>query len=280
MLIGVAASTLVTTVIQSSGARSACASRSSWRRLQEPGPGLSDRPRRHIGTCTTPCSPRSAPTSTPPGRAGPLGLQRVRRDRGHRGQPFFLWLIPLTSHGLVHQTANLHTVVMLTGALLVLLSAALRRFITVILRTNKPCRSDHLDPHLITFPNGPFTPPSRTSARHQDLHAKLPPTIDLLFQIDPHKVKQVKLNEDVVDEIKRSMKDYLAPSRSASCPGGRPSSSSTSAVHGRHRAHRRPHRRALRHLHPARKISYADSIGRRSNCSSRCTRPRTGSSTW
>jgi phosphate:Na+ symporter len=127
--------------------------------------------------------------------------------------PVFLKLIPLTSADLLRQTANVHTAVMLFGAAVFLpLAAPYARLVRFIVHSSRPPpQPSFLDSKLADFPEKAIYAAICELQRVTKICARsLRLTIDILFQVDPRKVKHVKLNEDVVDEIKRAMKDYLS----------------------------------------------------------------------
>jgi phosphate:Na+ symporter len=126
--------------------------------------------------------------------------------------PVFLKLIPMTSTDLLRQTANAHTAVMLFGSLLVLpISPLYARFIAAIVRSSRPPpQPSFLDSKLIEYPEKAIYAAIAELQRVTKICARsFRLTIDILFQVKRKEVQEVKLNENVVDEIKKAMKDYL-----------------------------------------------------------------------
>ena len=126
--------------------------------------------------------------------------------------PLFLKLIPMTSGDLLRQTANAHTAVMLFGSLLVLpISPLFARFVAWVVPSRKPLpQRSFLDAGLVEYPEKAIYAAIAELQRVTKICAhSFRLTIDILFQVKRREVQEVKLNENVVDEIKKAMKDYL-----------------------------------------------------------------------
>ncbi len=126
--------------------------------------------------------------------------------------PVFLKLIPLTTDNLVRQLANAHTITMLFGAALFLpLAPFYAKFIRIIVPTRKPLpQPSFLDSQLAEFPEKAIYAAICELQRVAKICIRsFRLTIDILFHVKANEVKAVKLNENVVDEIKLAMKDYL-----------------------------------------------------------------------
>ncbi len=167
----------------------------------------------HIGTCAT-------------GLLGSIGtnIEARRSALSHLvfniinstlaafAAPLFYKFIPLTSKDLVSQVANVHTGVMTMGVLIFLPIAPLyARFITAVFRSKKPPpQPTFLDRKLMLFPEKAIYAAICELRRVMKVCAEsFALTIDVLFHPERKKVQAIKLNESVVDEIKRSMKDFL-----------------------------------------------------------------------
>ena len=127
--------------------------------------------------------------------------------------PLFLRLAAWTSADLIHQTANVNTAVMLVRALLVFpITGLYARFVTWIVPSRRsPPQPSFLDGQLVEYPEKAICAAISEIRRVTRICARsLRLNMDVLLQVDRRKVQAIKLNENVVDEIKRAMKDYLA----------------------------------------------------------------------
>lgn len=125
----------------------------------------------------------------------------------------YLWLIPKTSTDLVRQIANAHTIIMVVGVTIFLpVVPYYTRFIRLITPTRKPLpEPSFLDSRLIEYPEKAIWACLQELQRVTKICARsFRLTIDLLFQPDRRKVQVVKLNEQVVDDIKKAMKEFLS----------------------------------------------------------------------
>lgn len=128
-------------------------------------------------------------------------------------RPFLFWLLPLTSPDLTHQMANLHTLVMVVAAAAVLPWAIpFARLVRRATPSRKPMpEASHLDPELLVKPE------SAISAAIRELQRASRVCLEsfgyageiLLMEGSRGTMHQVKLNESVINEIKRSMRSYL-----------------------------------------------------------------------
>ncbi|HOW98879.1 MAG TPA: Na/Pi cotransporter family protein [Kiritimatiellia bacterium] len=126
--------------------------------------------------------------------------------------PWFIRFGEWTPGDLIHQTANVNTAVMVVRALMVLpIPSAYARFITWLMPSRKPPPPPtFLDRKLVQFPEKAIYAAICELRRVMKVCAEsFSITIDVLFRPERKKVQAIKLNENVVDEIKRSMKDYL-----------------------------------------------------------------------
>ena len=215
LLKGVLISTLVTGVIQSSGAVIAMCfaliSAGAVTELSQVYPVLLGA---NIGTCAT-------------GLLGSIGtnIEARRSAVSHLVfnvlgsivaivfAPWFIRLGAWTSTDLVHQTANVNTIVMTVRALLVLpIPSAYAKLITWIVPSRKPPpQPSFLDLRLAQYPEKAIYAGISELQRVMKVCAEsFDLTIDVIFRPERKKVQAVKLNENVVDEIKKAMKDYLA----------------------------------------------------------------------
>jgi phosphate:Na+ symporter len=128
-------------------------------------------------------------------------------------RPLLLRVVPLSSPDLIRQTANLHTLTMLIGALPLLPFA---RGYAALMRLLVPSRRplpepSHLDPELLRYPEQALAAALREIQRIARLCARsfhLAAHV-LLFDFSRLTLRRIKLNETVVDDIKQAMRDYL-----------------------------------------------------------------------
>ena len=215
LLKGVGITALVTGIIQSSGAVIgmcfALISAGVFTSLDQVYPIVLGA---HIGTCATALL-GSIGTNIEARRsaAAHLLFNIINAGLAAALAPVFLKIIPMTSGDLIRQTANVHSGVMLFGTVLFLPLAPQFAKLVAILCPSKhpPPQPSYLDAKIIGFPEKSIYAAicelqrvTRICARSFRL------TIDILFKINRREVLAVKLNENVVDEIKLAMKDYLA----------------------------------------------------------------------
>ena len=127
---------------------------------------------------------------------------------------FLLWLIPLTSSDLLRQTANLHTAVMLLAALPVVPAAPLlARGLVRLVRSSKPePQPSFLDDQLLPYPERALQAGIRELQRVARICSRslMLSAETVLFSHSRKTVLEIKLNEEVVNQVKAAMKDYLS----------------------------------------------------------------------
>ncbi len=214
MLIGIAVSTLITSIIQSSGATIgmcyALISAGVFTELIQVYPILLGA---HIGTCAT-AMLGSIGTNIEARRTAVSHLlfNILKTIMAASCMRFFLWLIPMTADGLIHQMANLNTAIVLIASLPVLaipnLYARLVRFI-VFSRKPRP-QPSHLDNSLLNTPEKAIAACILELRRVSKMAAEsLRINGDLFFKPDRRAVHTIRMNEAVINEIKLSMRSYL-----------------------------------------------------------------------
>ena len=216
LLLGVLLATAITAVIQSSGATVGMAfalvQAGVFTSIEQTYPIILGA---HIGTCATALLSSIG-----------ANIQARRTAFAHLffnvynvfiaivAKGFFLWLLPLTSNDVLRQTANLHTVVMLLPALLLMpFTPLFGRFITTVVRSKKPePQPSYLNEQWLEYPEKALESSilelqrvARICSRSLMLSAET-----VLFTHGRKTVSEIKLNEKVVNEVKISMKDYLS----------------------------------------------------------------------
>ncbi|MBN1270563.1 MAG: Na/Pi cotransporter family protein [Kiritimatiellae bacterium] len=215
MLFGVFVATAVTGIIQSSGATIgmcfALIQAGVFTELAQVYPLVLGA---HIGTCAT-------------ALLGSIGtnIEARRSAASHLlfnvlnvifavlASPILLRLIPLTARDLTHQTANLHTAVMTVAALIVLpLAPFYARLVTLLVPSRKPPpQPSYLDESCLDRPEQAICAAIRELQRVARICAhSLRLNADLFFEYDRGKIQEIKLNEQVIDEIKLATRDYLS----------------------------------------------------------------------
>ncbi len=214
LILGVLIATAITTIIQSSGAVIgmcfALINAGVFTRLDQVYPIILGA---HIGTCATALL-GSIGTNIEARRSAfsHLIFNIITSSLAVALAPVFLKLIPLTSGDLLRQTANTHTAVMLFGSMLVLpISPLFAKFVAFVVPSRKPPpQRSFLDAALIGYPEKAIYAAIAELQRVTKICARsFRLSIDILFQVKRREVLEVKLNENVVDEIKKAMKDYL-----------------------------------------------------------------------
>lgn len=215
LLKGVGIATLVTGIIQSSGAVIgmcfALISAGVFTSLDQVYPIVLGA---HIGTCATALL-GSIGTNIDARRsaAAHLIFNIINSGLAILLAPVFLEIIPMTTGDLIRQTANVHTGVMLFGSLIFLPVAPLFAVLVKKIYPSKlpPPQPSYLDAKIIEFPEKSICAAIHELQRVTRICARsFRLTIDILFKVNRKEVLAVKLNENVVDEIKLAMKDYLA----------------------------------------------------------------------
>jgi len=129
-------------------------------------------------------------------------------------KPVFIALALFSASDLTRQIANVHSIIMITAAVLILpLSGAFATLVVRLFPTRHPLpEPSHLDDKLIN------TPERAVAAAIQELHRVGKLCVQslrlaaetMLFEHNRKTVQGLQLNEKVIDEIKLSMRDYLA----------------------------------------------------------------------
>jgi phosphate:Na+ symporter len=128
-------------------------------------------------------------------------------------KPFFFYIITSTSSDLTHQAANLHTAVMIVGAALILpFTMPFAKFVRFVTSSSKPLpESSHLDYDLMEYPERSIVAViselqrvSKICSSSLKLTAKV-----ILHRFDSTTVNQIKMNEQVIDDIKIAIREYL-----------------------------------------------------------------------
>jgi phosphate:Na+ symporter len=214
MLLGVLISTTITGIIQSSGATIgmcyALIAAGVFTRLPQVYPIVLGA---HIGTCCT-------------AMLGSIGtnMEARRTAISHLvfnicnvimaivAAPLFFRIIPMTSSDLTHQTANMHTMIMVIASLVVLpLYRQYAWLITKIVPSRKPPEEpSFLDDDLLDRPEKAIAACIQELRRIAGICEKsLLLNAELIFDVDRKKVQAVKLNEKIVNEIKLAMRHFL-----------------------------------------------------------------------
>ena len=124
---------------------------------------------------------------------------------------FLVWMSP---DNVMRQSANLHTVVMVVAAFLVLpFSAPYAKLILRIFRSRKPePEPSYLDDKLLEYPEQAICASIRELQRVARICAKSLRLAGqtILFAQTPQDIQAIKLNEQVVNDVKLAMKEYLA----------------------------------------------------------------------
>ena len=128
--------------------------------------------------------------------------------------PLVALLVWMSPDNVLRQSANLHTVVMVVAAFLVLpFSAPYARLITRLFRSRKPePEPSHLDDKLLDYPEQAICASMRELQRVAKICAKSLRLAGqtILFAQTPQDIHAIKLNEQVVNDVKAAMKEYLA----------------------------------------------------------------------
>ncbi|MFH0880742.1 MAG: Na/Pi cotransporter family protein [Lentisphaerota bacterium] len=127
--------------------------------------------------------------------------------------PVFLKYLPMTSGDLVRQTANAHTSIMVFGILFILpISPLYARFISLLVPSKyPPPQPSFLDNKLVEFPEKALYAAILELQRVSRISAQsLRLTLEVIFTKSKKDVQTIKLNENVIDEIKKAMKSYIA----------------------------------------------------------------------
>ncbi|MFP4673853.1 MAG: Na/Pi cotransporter family protein [Opitutales bacterium] len=214
-LSGLAIATMITGIIQSSGAvigiAFALASAGVYTSLEQVYPIILGA---HIGTSATSLlASLGANREAKRGALGNLSFNCFNVLLAILAAPLFLRGIPLLSDNLVHQIAHAHTGVMLAAALLLLpvvglQSNGLRRLIPV-LKTEG--RRSYLKYHLIRLPERAIRGILGELGRSLSISREsLEITREWLAGHEPKHLRRIKRNEEIVDELKDAVRFYIS----------------------------------------------------------------------
>ncbi len=216
MAFGIGVATLVTAIIQSSGATIgmcfALSSAGVFAGIENVFPIVLGA---HMGTCAT-------------GLLGSIGTHIDARRTGLCHLMFnvvgvvlavalarpLLWLVMQSSDDLIRQTANLHTLIMVMTTVVILpmtvLFARLVRLVSPSKQT--PPEPSYLDVALISKPESAIYAAIRELQRMAGLSMESFRAVAnfMLFRGDRKLARRVAMNERVINEIKLSMSDYLS----------------------------------------------------------------------
>ena len=214
-LMAVGVGTVVTILLQSSGAvigiLFALADAEVFHDLSQLFPLLLGA---HIGTCTTALLGSLGTSIT--ARRGALAhllFNVLTTALALAVAPWLLKQVAGTADGLVRQTANLHTAVMVMGALWALpLRGLLARLVERVSPSRAPVPdSSFLDDALLDKPEQAIYQSLRELQRVARLcQTSFRLTAQIMFRMDGRKLLAVRHTEDAVDEIQRAMRRYLA----------------------------------------------------------------------
>ncbi len=215
LLAGVALATLLTTLLQSSGAViGMCfvlAKAGVFTGLEQIYPVVLGA---HIGTCSTALlGAMGAGIDARRTAVAHLAFNLIGVALAIAGAPWLIRWIERTATDLTHQTANLHTGVMLaTGLLILPVSGLFARGIRLLTPSKQaPAEPSFLNESLLLFPEQALAAALRELKRVTRICARsFRLAADAFFDPKRRLVRSIKLNENIVDEIKKSMKAYLS----------------------------------------------------------------------
>lgn len=125
-----------------------------------------------------------------------------------------VWVLERTSADVLRQSANLHTLVMVVAAALVLpVSTPYAKLVIRVFRSRKPePEPSYLDDKLLEYPEQAICASIRELQRVAKICAKSLRLVGqtILFAQTPQDIQAIKLNERVVNDIKLAMKEYLS----------------------------------------------------------------------
>ncbi len=215
MLLGIGVATLVTGIIQSSGATVgmcfALVNAGVFTSVEQIFPIILGA---QIGTCATALL-GSIGTGIEARRTAVAHLvfNIISAMIGIVAAPLFYRFIPLTSHSLLHQTANLHTASQLTTSLLLLPVVPLHARIVRLLTPSRrpPPEPSALDDQLLAYPERAMRAALSELRRVMHICARsFHLDAQLFFTIVRRYVQEIEANEHVINDIKLAMKDFLA----------------------------------------------------------------------
>ncbi len=214
MLVGIALSTLLTVAVQSSGAViGACfvlAEAGVFTQLSQVYPIVLGA---HIGTCSTVLI-ASVGTNIDARRSALAHLlfNVVGVVIGVAAAPWIIAGLVRTTPGMLHQTANLHTAIMVLAAVVILPVYKLyARLIVRIFPSRQPApQPSFLDTGLLAYPERALQAAIQELQRVTRVCTNsMWLNIQIIFNEKRKDIQRIRLNEDIVDEIKRAMKEYL-----------------------------------------------------------------------
>ena len=128
--------------------------------------------------------------------------------------PLVALLVWMSPDNVLRQSANLHTVVMVVAAFFMLpVATPYARLITRVFRSRKPePEPSYLDDKLLEYPEQAICASMRELQRVAKTCAKSLRLAGqtILFAQTPQDIHAIKLNEQVVNDVKAAMKEYLA----------------------------------------------------------------------
>ena len=128
--------------------------------------------------------------------------------------PLVALLVWMSPDNVMRQSANLHTVVMVVAAFLVLpFSTPYAKLILRLFRSRKPePEPSYLDDKLLEYPEQAICASIHELQRVAKICAKSLRLAGqtILFAQTPQDIQAIKLNEQVVNDVKLAMKEYLA----------------------------------------------------------------------
>ncbi len=217
LVLGILMATLLTSIIQSSGATIGMAfalvQAGVLTSVEQTMPIILGA---HIGTCATALL-GSIGTSISAKRLAYshliFNLLNVTAASLLKG-PLVAFLVWMSPGNVLRQSANLHTTVMVVASLVMLpLSALYANLITRTFRSRKPePEPSYLDDKLLDYPEQAICASIRELQRVARICAKSLRLAGqtILFAQTPDDIHAIKLNEQVVNDVKAAMKEYLA----------------------------------------------------------------------
>ena len=217
LVLGILVATLLTSIIQSSGATIGMAfalvTAGVLTSVEQTMPIILGA---HIGTCATALL-GSIGTSMNAKRSAYAHLifnvYNVTLASLLKG-PLVALLVWMSPDNVLRQSANLHTVVMVVAAFFMLpVATPYARLITRVFRSRKPePEPSYLDDKLLEYPEQAICASMRELQRVAKTCAKSLRLAGqtILFAQTPQDIHAIKLNEQVVNDVKAAMKEYLA----------------------------------------------------------------------
>ena len=217
LVVGILMATLLTSIIQSSGATIGMAfalvQAGVLTSVEQTMPIILGA---HIGTCATALL-GSIGTSMSAKRLAYshliFNILNVTAAALLKG-PLVAFLVWMSPGNVLRQSANLHTTVMVIAAFTMLpLSTLYAKLITRLFRSRKPePEPSYLDDKLLDYPEQAICAAIRELQRVAKICAKSLRLAGqtILFAQTPQDIHAIKLNEQVVNDVKLAMKEYLA----------------------------------------------------------------------